>query len=145
MTRPTIAMLIPAYNAAAYLPRLLESAVPQSEPFDEIWVYDDCSQDDTAGVAERYGTHVVRGDVNRGCTYAKSVLIERTGCEWVHFHDADDLLLPNFIASARVWMSQENVDVVAFGCEERWEDTHELLSITSPEDHSLASDWSVTR
>jgi GT2 family glycosyltransferase len=139
-TLPTIAMLIPAYNATAYLPRLLESEGQQSEPFDEIWVYDDCSQDDTAEVAERYGARVVQGDVNRGCTHGKSILVERTRCEWVHFHDCDDLLLPNFVATARAWMSHENVDVVAFGCEERWEDTRELISVSCPDDHLLAAD-----
>jgi glycosyltransferase involved in cell wall biosynthesis len=139
-TLPTIAMLIPAYNAAAYLPRLLESAAQQSEPFDEIWVYDDCSRDDTAEMAERYGARVVRGDLNRGCTYGKSVLAERTRCEWIHFHDSDDLLLPNFIASALGWMCREGVDVVAFGCEERWEDTRELISVSRPDDRSLAAD-----
>src|SRR5262249_35670787 len=57
-----------------------------------------------------------------------------------HFHDSDDLLFPNFVASARGWMCQEDVDVVAFGCEERWEDTHELISVSCPDDCSLASD-----
>jgi hypothetical protein len=37
-------------------------------------------------------------------------------------------------------MSQENVDVVAFGCEERWEDTRELISVSSPDDSMLSSD-----
>jgi glycosyltransferase involved in cell wall biosynthesis len=141
MTIPgTLAMLVPAYNAAAYLPRLLDSAAEQSEPFHEIWVYDDCSQDDTSEVASRYGAHVVRGDVNRGCTYAKSVLIERTQCEWVHFHDSDDLLLANFVERARTWMLQNNVDVVAFGCEERWEDTRELISVSCPNDRLISAD-----
>jgi glycosyltransferase involved in cell wall biosynthesis len=140
MTLPTIAMLIPAYNAAAYLPRLLESAVQQNERFDEIWIYDDCSQDDTAEVAERYGAHVVRGDVNRGCTYGKSVLVNRTRCEWVHFHDSDDLLLPNFMTAARRWISRKDIDVIVFGCEERWEDTRELISVAVPDDRILISD-----
>jgi hypothetical protein len=70
----------------------------------------------------------------------KSILVERTECEWVHFHDADDLLLPNFIATAHRWMFQENVDVVAFGCEERWGDTRDLISISCPNDTMLASD-----
>jgi glycosyltransferase involved in cell wall biosynthesis len=140
MTHPTIAMLIPAYNAATYLPRLLESAVQQSHHFDEIWVYDDCSQDNTSEVAEQYGAHVVRGDVNRGCTYGKSVLLERTDCEWVHFHDSDDLLCPNFVARARAWMSKREVGVVVFGCEERWEDTRELISISCPDDQLLLAD-----
>ena len=140
MTRPTIALLIPAYNAAAHLPRLLESAACQAEPFDEILVYDDCSQDDTAEVAERHGAHVVQGDVNRGCTYGKSVLVERTRCEWVHFHDADDLLLSNFTMVAHRWITREQIDAVIFGCEERWEETRELISVSIPQDRMLASD-----
>jgi glycosyltransferase involved in cell wall biosynthesis len=69
-----LAMLIPAYNAAEYLPRLLDSAARQTQPFDEIWVYDDSSTDDTASIAERYGARVVHGDVNRGCSHGKNRL-----------------------------------------------------------------------
>jgi len=139
-SRPRLALLIPAYNAAEYLPRLLESAEHQAERFDEVWVYDDCSTDDTVAVAERCGARVVHGDINRGCTYGKSVLVERTSCEWVHFHDADDLLLPNFIACAHRWLGLEGIDVVVFGCEERWETTGELISLSVPDDSMLAAD-----
>ena len=58
---PTIALLIPAHNAESFLPRLLRSAHAQREPFDEIWVYDDCSTDNTALVAEGFGARVLRG------------------------------------------------------------------------------------
>ena len=76
-------MLIPAYNAAAYLPRLLESAARQTERFDEIWVYDDCSKDETAEIAESYGARVVRGAVNRGCSHGKNALASLTNCRLV--------------------------------------------------------------
>jgi len=59
--RETIALLIPAWNAARWLPRLLASAHAQSEPFNQIWVYDDCSTDDTAAVAEAHGARILRG------------------------------------------------------------------------------------
>jgi glycosyltransferase involved in cell wall biosynthesis len=137
--RQSLALLIPAYNAAGFLPRLLESAQQQTEPFDEIWVYDDCSTDDTGLVAERYGARVVRGDINRGCTHGKAELVKLTDCDWVHFHDADDLLCPHFVATARPWMLQ-NVDVVVFGCEERWDDSGELIGVNLPDDQRLASD-----
>ena len=117
-----------------------KSAARQTEPFDEILVYDDCSTDDTAEVAERYGARVMRGDLNRGCTYGKSMLAKITYCDWVHFHDADDLLLPNFVTTSRTWMTFEDVDAVVFGCEERWENTGELISVTVPDDRTLASD-----
>jgi glycosyltransferase involved in cell wall biosynthesis len=138
--RPRLALLIPAFNAAATLPRLFESAARQDEPFDETWVYDDCSTDDTIAVAERHGARIVRGDVNRGCTYAKSVLTERATSDWIHFHDADDLLLPNFIAASRKWLAIDDADAVVFGCEERWEETGDLVGVSVPDDSSLAAD-----
>ena len=117
--QPKLAMLIPAYNAAAYLPRLLGSARRQTQTFDEIWVYDDCSTDNTAAVAERYGARVVRGEINRGCSHGKNKLAAETRCEWIHFHDADDELMPNFVERAHVWIADGRFDVVLFAYEER--------------------------
>ena len=94
VAKQTLALCIPAYNAANFLPRLLESARRQAVPFDEIWVYDDCSTDNTSEVAKQFGARVLVGDVNRGCSYAKNRLAEVTESEWIHFHDADDALLP---------------------------------------------------
>ena len=125
--QPTIAMLIPAYNAAKYLPRLLDSARRQTQPFDEIWVYDDCSTDDTAAVAERYGARVVRGDVNRGCSHGKNRLAAETKCDWIHFHDADDELMPNFVERAHGWMADGSFDVVLFAYEVRDNRSGEFL------------------
>jgi glycosyltransferase involved in cell wall biosynthesis len=118
MTRQTLALCIPAYNAAEFLPRLLESAQAQIIPFDEIWVYDDCSNDKTGKIAAMYGATVVRGDVNRGCSFGKNALASRTTCDWIHFHDADDALYPNFVEQAHKWMHDDAPDVILFGYEE---------------------------
>ena len=61
----TIALCIPAFNAAKYLPRLLESAKIQLFPFKDILVYDDASTDNTSAIAEQYGAKVIYGEVNR--------------------------------------------------------------------------------
>jgi glycosyltransferase involved in cell wall biosynthesis len=123
-----LALLIPAYNAAAHLPRLLASAAAQTEPFDEIWVYDDASSDDTAAIAERLGVRVIRGAVNKGCSAGKNVLAAETGAAWLHFHDADDELLPNFVALARRWMADGRHDVVLFPYEERDEASGRVIA-----------------
>lgn len=112
-------MLVPAYNAAGHLPRLLSSAANQTKPFDEILVYDDSSTDDTSAVAKHYGARVLRGEENRGCSYAKNRLAAATTAEWIHFHDADDELLPNFGAKARHWIIDNRFDVVLFAYEAR--------------------------
>ncbi len=128
MPDPTLALCIPAYNAAWCLPRLLASAAAQTVPFDEILVYDDCSTDDTAAVAEALGARVVRGDVNVGCSAGKNRLAEATACDWVHFHDADDDLLPQMSERAHRWINQPAApDVVLLHYEYRDAETNELL------------------
>lgn len=112
--KPTIALLIPAWNAARWLPRLLRSAHAQTQPFDTIWVYDDCSTDDTAAVAHAHGAQVLRGDINKGCSAGKNALARHVEADWLHFHDADDELLPNFVSLARNWIARGAPDVVLF-------------------------------
>lgn len=111
----TLALCIPAYQAADYIPRLLISAREQTIPFDEILVYDDASSDSTAAVAEKYGARVLCGASNVGCSAAKNFLLHEAASEWIHFHDADDLLLPNFTTLAHLWITKLACpDVVLF-------------------------------
>jgi len=57
--RPGVAVVIPARNEAASLPRLLTPLVAQIGPGDELLVVDDHSDDDTAGIAGRFGARTI--------------------------------------------------------------------------------------
>jgi glycosyltransferase involved in cell wall biosynthesis len=125
----TLALCIPAYQAALHLPRLLKSAAAQYIPFDEVLVYDDASQDDTSAVAEQYGARVIRGESNIGCSAGKNVLLHQASSEWIHFHDSDDELLPSFTFLAHKWMTKVGCpDVVLFNYEYREDQTNELIT-----------------
>ena len=104
---PTIALCIPAYNAAWCLPRLLESAKNQKYPFNEILVYDDCSTDETAAVAKSYGATVITGTVRNWNPIGKNKLAEIAASEWLFFIDADDKLTPDFTEKIQKWMLKE--------------------------------------
>jgi glycosyltransferase involved in cell wall biosynthesis len=141
MSRSTLALCIPAFNAGPYLPRLLRSAAEQRVPFDEIIVFDDCSTDDTGDVAIAFGARVIRGAVNGGCSAAKNRLLEASRCEWIHFHDADDELLPNFTTLAFKWIGLPSVpDVVLFDHEYRENDSGELITQSHFNDRELRDD-----
>ncbi|MGE3914216.1 MAG: glycosyltransferase family 2 protein [Hyphomicrobiaceae bacterium] len=127
--RPTLALLIPAYNAAAFLPRLLKSAQAQTVPFDQIWVYDDCSTDNTGAVAQAYGAKVLRGKTNKGCSEGKNALARHVETDFLHFHDADDELLPNFVSLAQKWIERDRYDVILFDYEWRDEESGKLISL----------------
>ena len=117
-TSPRIALCVPAYNAAGLLPRLFASVEAQTEPFDEVWVYDDASSDDTEAVASAWGASVIKGGVNVGCSAGKNALLARIQSEWVHFHDADDSLNPEFVARARRRTAAAEFDVLLFDYEQ---------------------------
>lgn len=128
----TIALCIPAYNAASYLPKLLKSAQEQLIPFNEILVYNDCSTDDTKQVAEQLGATVINGDINRGCSFGKNTLAQVANSCWLHFHDADDVLLSNFTEVADKWVKLLNApDVVLLNYEYRDAQTRELINSTA--------------
>lgn len=137
----TIAICIPAYNAAWCLPRLLDSALNQTIPFDEILVYNDCSSDETAKIAESYGAKVVTGLTNKGCSFGKNILIGETTCKWIHFHDADDELLPNFTSLARHWIAQKDCpDIVLFDYKYVDNATGELITVRKFDQKKLIND-----
>jgi glycosyltransferase involved in cell wall biosynthesis len=139
---PSVTLAIPAYNAAWCLPRLLASAHKQTIPFDEILVYDDCSIDSTIDVCLSMRATVIRGDKNIGCSAAKNILLARAKCDWIHFHDADDELLPNFMSLARKWAVLPSApDVILFDYEYRDNESGVLLWISVfPDDAKLTED-----
>ncbi len=119
---PRIALLVPCHNAAAFLPRLWESVRAQTTPFAELLVYDDASSDDTASVAEALGARVLRGAENQGPGAARNHLLAATACEWIHFHDADDRLHPDFVTRMGARAALDDRDVLL--CQVDWLDEH---------------------
>jgi glycosyltransferase involved in cell wall biosynthesis len=107
---PKISLLIPCYNAAAFLPTLLEQASNQS--FHEIICYDDGSSDHSAAVAEGFGAQVIRGERNRGPGYARNRLLAAANCDWIHFHDADDWIGIDFVRKMSALISGPNEGAV---------------------------------
>ncbi len=141
MDAPSIALCIPAYNASGHLPRLLESAKNQTTAFDQVVVYDDCSTDNTADVARSYGAEVLSGEENQGPSVSRKRLAQHVSTDWIHFHDADDAMCPNFVEQAREWMTQEDPpDVVLFGYEERDAETDRTIGVRRFDGESLRVD-----
>lgn len=99
--RPTLAVVVPAWNAARFLPALFDALDAQAEPFDETIVVDDGSSDETASLAAARGATVLRHPRNLGCSAAKNTGLAAVRSDWVHFQDADDLPLARFARAAR--------------------------------------------
>jgi glycosyltransferase involved in cell wall biosynthesis len=98
---PLISIVIPAYNAAAFLAEAVDSALAQSYPHTEILVTDDGSTDDTARILQRYDRHVtvLRHRHNRGLVAARDTAISIARGQFLAFLDADDVWHPDKLAA----------------------------------------------
>ena len=114
-----ITLLVPCYNAARYLPRLIGSVRSLTRPFDAILCYDDGSRDDTVVVARQLGLDIITGQPNAGVSVARNRLAAAAQTEWIHFHDADDLIAPTFVAQLAPNCNADH-DVVS--CDADWVD-----------------------
>lgn len=140
MAANSIALCVPAFNASAVLPRLFESVRQQTVPFDEVWVYDDASTDATVAVARSHGAKVINGQVNQGCSAGKNALLAHVGTAWVHFHDSDDVLAPEFVARAKARIADSNFDALLFNYEQVDEQTGHQMSRSQFETTDVQSD-----
>jgi glycosyltransferase involved in cell wall biosynthesis len=96
----TISVIIPAYNAAAWLPTALRSVLAQTRRPEEIVVVDDGSTDHTAQVCAEFSANVryVRRE-NGGLSAARNTGLAATTGEWFLSLDADDALYPHALAT----------------------------------------------
>jgi glycosyltransferase involved in cell wall biosynthesis len=96
-----VAVIIPAFNAAAHIDQALASVAAQTLRPGAVVVVDDCSADDTADRASRWQdrlpVQLVRLNANRGPGLARDAGIAATGAGLLALLDADDVFLPDHL------------------------------------------------
>jgi glycosyltransferase involved in cell wall biosynthesis len=85
-----ISVIVPVYNAEAFLAEAIESAQAQTLPPDEIIVVDDGCTDASAAIAQRYGVTLLR-QPNRGVSDARNLAISHATGDFLALLDADDI------------------------------------------------------
>src|SRR5687768_17577989 len=109
---PRIAVLITYYNEGPLLTECLESLWLQADRPDEILVYDDASTlRADQFVPQDIPVHLIRGEVNRGPAHGRNTLLHATSCDFVHFHDADDLFATGWVKAVRLAVAEGDIDV----------------------------------
>jgi len=96
----TVAVIIPAYNAARHVSRAIESALAQTVPVAEVIVVDDGSSDNTAEVVRAFPPPVrLIQKPNGGPGSARNLGARETSATWLAFLDADDWWFPDKLAA----------------------------------------------
>lgn len=76
-------------------------------------VYDDCSSvPPEPYIPKEMKVTVIRGDANRGQGHARNRMLEVARSEYVHFHDADDLLHRDWCREIKFRIKKDNPDLV---------------------------------
>ena len=86
--RPSLAVVIPAFDAAVYLRRSL-AALRESAPDIPVTVVDAGSSDDTGAVARELGARVIRLPHREGPALARNVGVRETPADVILFLDSD--------------------------------------------------------
>lgn len=95
---PLVSVIIPAYNAAAFIRQALDSVLAQVYKNLEVVVVDDGSQDDTAQIVKSIAITDARVTLlrqsNQGVAAARNLAIEKSSGEFIAPLDADDIWHP---------------------------------------------------
>lgn len=122
---PRVTVLIPCWNAASTIERALGSVLAERDVPLECVVVDDGSTDETAEIVQA----VADGDprvvlhrlpTNAGVSNARNRGLAIANGEWIVFHDADDRMLPGWLAA--LMRPTADPDVLAVIGQRIWSD-----------------------
>lgn len=112
-----ISVIIPYYEAASHIPKLVQTL--KSQPyFSEVIVVDDCSSaeayEQLVEIGKENNWLVLRQDVNAGPGPARNRGVEAASGDYIVFLDADDVFLPDASAKLAEVCTEISPDVVLF-------------------------------
>lgn len=95
---PAISVVMPAYNAAAYIGESIESILQQTHQAFEFLIVDDGSSDQTPEIIAAYAARDARVRLLQsqrvGAGAARNLAIAQARHDWIALMDADDIALP---------------------------------------------------
>jgi glycosyltransferase involved in cell wall biosynthesis len=96
----TISVIVPIFNAGAYLAKCIESLIHQPYTALQIILVNDGSTDDSLAIAQQYAAQDSRIEVytqtNRGQSVARNLGLQYAKGEYISFVDADDYVDNDF-------------------------------------------------
>jgi len=114
---PLISVITPAYNAARFIRRAIDSALGQDGVSVEMVIADDGSQDETLAAVRALGerderVRAVALPANAGPSKARNAALDAARGEWVAILDADDAILPGRLRHMLDVAASTGADVV---------------------------------
>jgi GT2 family glycosyltransferase len=131
----TVSVVIPAYNAGAFIEDAISSVVLQDWPADEIIVVNDGSRDRNYDSLKALGSNIrVVNQSNRGVSAARNVGCDAAGGTYVAILDADDVWLPGKLRAQMEYLSQNPQTDAVFCLGKVWKPTAGGTTWATPTD-----------
>ena len=135
-----LSIIIPAYNAEAYLPQCLDSILAQEHQGCEVIVVDDGSTDGTAALLDCYHDVKVIHQENRGMSTARNRGLDEARGEYILFVDSDDLLTDGTLTTLAAELSGE--DIISFNAKKLHDATGEQTYHPTIREPETTDGWS---
>lgn len=117
-----VSIIVPMYQAAAFLEETIESVRSQKEQDWELLLVDDCSSDGGPEIALQYGREdprirLLRQPENRGAAAARNRGLEEAAGRYIAFLDSDDLWKKDRLSAELAFMKVHQAGFVFSGYE----------------------------
>lgn len=116
-SRPTVSIIVPAFNSESYIAETLQSALAQTFDDFEVLVVDDGSTDRTVEVAERFALIDERVRViqqsNQGVSIARNSALAVARGEFLALLDSDDVWRCDYLTEQLRVLREWKADIVS--------------------------------
>ncbi|RXG26920.1 glycosyltransferase family 2 protein [Leeuwenhoekiella marinoflava] len=114
---PKISVLLPVYNAEAFIAESIQSILDQTEPDFELLIIDDCSTDNSVSIIESFQDPRIilyKKKVNSGYTESLNWAIDQARGAYIARMDADDISLPQRFEK-QIYFLEQNSHIAICG------------------------------
>ena len=129
METAMVSIIVPVYNAEAYIDPCISSVLNQSYHNLELILIDDGSTDASlrkCRMWEKDSRVTVLSTENRGVSAARNLGLQHAAGKWIMFLDSDDYLLDNCLEKLMAMVSPDTQEVIAAYTDGE-PDNHEIL------------------
>lgn len=139
-----VSIIVPAHNAAEFLPMCIDSLLKQTYCDIEILLVNNASTDTTAEISKQYALRDSRVRViteeRKGVSFARNTALDNARGEYIAFVDADDYAEPRFIEHLVNAIQQHGADVATCGVIEEKPDKEEIRRSKSPDEEFVSEE-----
>jgi len=134
--KPTVSIVIPAYNASKYIGECIESILNQTLQDFELIIVNDCSTDDTLDTIKKYTDKriiIINNNTNYGVAKSLNDGIKIAKGKYIAIMDSDDVMIPERLQITYDYLENNKKVFLVGGALYYMEDNGEIIQKDIPQ------------